>query len=130
MIRRALIALAIAAAPAAPAGAQTLLGEYYSLISPTDMVNSSGVPLRDACAVLQQDRANYHRFGRRDPGDGPDPWFAAPAARAVLGTNCRFAPGNEYVGQYIASGRTRAVWVQVYGSGGFPSYVVVHEGAG
>lgn len=127
--RAAAVTVALAFAGSA-AAAQEYMGDYYSSISATDMRNSSGVPLGDACAIIQQDRANWHRFGRRDDGDMGDPWFGSSEARAVIGANCVMAPGSEYVGQWIATGRPRYVRVQVFGNGGWPSYVIVSEGAG
>jgi hypothetical protein len=46
------------------ARAQSLIGECYDLIGPADFYDSSGVPLDDFGAILQQDRANFHRFSR------------------------------------------------------------------
>ena len=113
-----------------PAVAQELLGGYFALIGPEDMRNSSGAALGNICAIVQQDRANYHKFGIRQEYDEGDPWFATPAARQKISQNCRIAPGSEYIPLAILRGETRYIRVQVFGSGGVPQYVVVHEGAG
>ncbi len=51
------------------------LASYYATIGREDFYNSSGSPLRDVGAVVQQDRANFHRFGLRHSGDETDPYF-------------------------------------------------------
>lgn len=40
--------------------------------------------LRDPGQILRQERANYHRFGIRQPGDAGDAWFADMQNRVVL----------------------------------------------
>lgn len=77
----ACIALLLAAVPAA---AQPYIGSYSAWIGGQDLYNSNGTRLWEAWQVIRQDRANYHRFMRRDPQDGGDPWFANPNARAQL----------------------------------------------
>lgn len=124
------LSLATLFAVPVPASAQQMIAQYYASLSPTDMVNSNGQRLRDICQVLQQDRANYHRFGRRDDGDQWDPVFSSRQARAVISSSCQMAPGNDYLAEFIRSGRSRYVYVEVYGVGSAPSYVIVHEGAG
>jgi hypothetical protein len=76
-----LIALMFASAPA---GAQGLLGSYSAWIGQQDLYNSRGQRLTETWQIIRQDRANFHRFNRRDPGDGNDPWFANANARASL----------------------------------------------
>lgn len=61
-----------------------VLSSYYTTISANDRVNSRGVPLSDFGAMLQQDRANYHRFGRPDPGDQSDGFFMVAEMRASI----------------------------------------------
>ncbi|MEM7644408.1 MAG: hypothetical protein AAF366_18060 [Pseudomonadota bacterium] len=67
-----------------PAAAQRTVAAYYAALGPQDYVNSRGQPLTSLGAVLQQDRANYHRFGRPDPFDEGDPYFGDPATRARI----------------------------------------------
>ncbi len=83
MLRYALIFVLSLAAPSASAE-EVLLGTYRTLISSTDMVSSKGVPLTDPAAMIQQDRANYHRYNLRDAVDADDGWFADPAKRAKI----------------------------------------------
>lgn len=57
---------------------------YRARIGAGDHFNSRGVRLPDAAQVVQQDRANYHIRGIRDPEDEFDPRFAERAARRTL----------------------------------------------
>ncbi|SFE55693.1 hypothetical protein SAMN04488523_108109 [Sulfitobacter brevis] len=67
------------------AGAVAVEPAYYcAKISSGDQITSKGQKLQDAGAILQQDRANYHRFNLRDFGDQLDPIFADPAVRAQI----------------------------------------------
>ncbi|MEM6758395.1 MAG: hypothetical protein AAF601_02845 [Pseudomonadota bacterium] len=110
--------------------AQQLIAEYYAILTGPDLSNSRGVPLGSFCAVVQQDRANYHRFGIRQDGDDWDPIFADRAARATISTNCQLAAGSEYVPASLAQYGSKYVRVQVYGAGGVPTLILVGEGAG
>lgn len=53
-------------------------------VDPQDRTNSRGVPLSTALAIIQQDRANLHRFGRAGPIDEYDPVFANQEARMSI----------------------------------------------
>lgn len=110
--------------------AQQLIAEYYTSLTGADLRNSRGVPLGNFCAIVQQDRANHHRFGIRHDGDQWDPIFADRAARAQISSTCQLAAGSEYIPSMIAQYGSRYVWVRVYGSGGWPTLVLVAEGAG
>jgi len=112
------------------ARAQTLIGEYHALIGPADHYNSSGVRLGDFGAILQQDRANFHRFGRRDELDGWDPIFGDPAQRARIPQIWRIAPGSEYIPNSVVAGGTNYVYVRIFGYGNEPQFIIVQEGAG
>ncbi|MGR3464178.1 hypothetical protein [Limimaricola sp.] len=121
-------ALAILAPPAL---AQEEITSYTAWLSPNDMVNSRGVRLTGIAAILQQDRANYHRFGRRDQYDGGDGLFASREMRARIPDLYARGPGAPaYILDDIRSGRGHYVWVRVIGRGGRPDYIEVHEGAG
>jgi hypothetical protein len=79
-------ALAFAVAIGAPtlAQAQQLIGSYVALLSAADHFNSNGQRLTSAAAIIRQDRANFHRFGVRDPQDEGDAFFADEGNRAAL----------------------------------------------
>ena len=74
--------LAIGAPPSAQA--QQLIGSYVALLSEADHFNSSGQRLTSAAAIIRQDRANFHRFGIKDPQDEGDAFFADEGNRAAL----------------------------------------------
>jgi hypothetical protein len=80
------IGIAIGLAIGAPtlAQAQQLIGSYVALLSEADHFNSSGQRLSSAAAIIRQDRANFHRFGIKDPQDEGDAFFADEGNRAAL----------------------------------------------
>ncbi|MDR4306927.1 hypothetical protein IHQ68_09885 [Chelatococcus sambhunathii] len=66
---------------AAPALADS---SYCARLGENDHYSSKGQRLTSVGAVIQQDRANYHRFGRPDPEDQGDPVFSNKASRDLL----------------------------------------------
>ncbi len=114
------------------AQAESLLVEYYSGLGPNDAFNSRGQPLDDLCAIVQQDRANWHRFNRRDEFDQGDGFFTSSDRRAMMTGRCVYDPAY-YAdpGVRIRNGtRYFYVHVRVFGSNGRISRVLVTEGAG
>ncbi|GGL76571.1 hypothetical protein [Wenxinia marina] len=110
---------------ALPAAAQqwNQLAYYVAWIGPEDMRNSSGVRLTSLGAVLQQDRANVHRFNIRHPQDEYDPVFGNQSVRAMipqLYQNGGRAPGLEAA---VASGQPFGVSVFVCGYGSTPQVI-------
>ncbi|MCT4554858.1 MAG: hypothetical protein N4A53_09250 [Pelagimonas sp.] len=117
-IKSLLIAVSIAIglmASAAPLQAQEQFwGTYMTYLGPEDRVNSRGVRLTSAEAIVQQDRANMHRFGIRHAHDERDPWFNTKESRAAMGRALR-------IPSYYADIITRQdalVVVSVFGIGG------------
>lgn len=92
-----------------------LVARYRTRLSQADHVGSRGTPLRTAAAVIQQDRANYHRLGRRDPEDQPDPVFQNDAERNFVPRY--LAPLARGVGQQILLG-TPLVEITITGAPG------------
>jgi hypothetical protein len=86
MIRTLILALTLGAAmiAATPGRAQELIESYTAFLSEADHFNSNGQRLTSAAAIIRQDRANYHRFGRGDPGDEGDSFFASVGNREAL----------------------------------------------
>lgn len=81
--KRHFIAAAVFAALAAasPARADQFLGSYVARISSSDHYASDGYALDTAAQMVRQDRANFHKFGIRDPEDENDPWFRSTSSR-------------------------------------------------
>lgn len=69
---------------AGTARAEDMLGSYTARISDRDHRASDGYPLSSAAQMVRQDRANYHKFRRRDGDDQGDPWFRTDGSRADL----------------------------------------------
>lgn len=61
-----------------------LIESYIAQIGYQDLYNSSGQRLTRPWQVIRQDRANYHRFGRRDRLDQGDSFFADELNRSVM----------------------------------------------
>ena len=110
------------------AEAESLMFEYYTMLSSRDTYNSRGAPLNDVCAIVQQDRANVHKFGNPD-GDAPDSFFTSPERRAMITGKCDYVRGYHTVDR-IRSQFIGFVLVRVYGSGGFVTRVQILEAAG
>ena len=82
-MRRLLLALGLVLSLPAAASAQQLLETYTAYLSWNDHFNSNGDRLTEPWQVIRQDRANYHRFGERDPLDEWDSFFASIDNRAA-----------------------------------------------
>ncbi|MEO1609895.1 MAG: hypothetical protein AAFR90_11265 [Pseudomonadota bacterium] len=102
-----------------PASAESFMFSYNTLLSPVDAFNSRGEPLEGWCALLKQDRANFHRFNKRDADDEADPFFNTSERRALMSGKCEVDPrAFKDPGAQIRSGnREFYLNVRVYGDG-------------
>ena len=69
-------------------GSMALGGDilFSAKLSAKDHYNSAGEKLTSVAAIIQQDRANFHKFNQRDPEDQSDGgMFSSAKARAELG---------------------------------------------
>jgi|GEM_PF-800246 len=57
---------------------------YIARIGPDDYYSSRGVRLQSVAEILQQDRANVHRFGLKDPEDQYDNYFRTVSRRRLI----------------------------------------------
>lgn len=110
--------------PLASAQEYGSVGGYYAVISEQDMYNSRGVRLGDLGAVLQQDRANYHRFGRGQPGDEWDPFFGDRGARSTITQLYRASGGQPELETMIRRGQPFRAYILLCGYGGRPSVLI------
>mgnify|MGYP003650370746 CR=1 FL=1 len=109
--------------------AQSVMGTYSAYIGPQDMVSSSGKQLGSLCAMVQQDRANFHRFNRRDGSDGSDPVFYDKTLRGRIVNTCELTESGRNVYERARRGNPVFVTVRVLNDGG-EMRVVVSEQAG
>lgn len=107
------------------AQAQQLIAGYYTTIGPNDLFNSGGARLTSLGQILQQDRANLHRFGRPDPFDQSDPVFADQALRARIPDLYAAGPGEDLIERIVLQGNALEVFVQLCGNAGSIRYLVV-----
>lgn len=101
-----------------------LIESYVAYIGDDDLYNSQGVRLTEPWQIIRQDRANFHRFGLRDPGDENDSFFASSRNRAIMERML----ANGRISRQAARDLVRGgalVLVEIYGSGSIGRYVVV-----
>ncbi|WP_020180790.1 hypothetical protein [Methylopila sp. M107] len=84
MTRANLASVCAAFALIALAGPAVAESRYCARLSEQDHFSSSGQRLTTVGAVIQQDRANFHRFGRADPEDESDAIFSNKRNRELL----------------------------------------------
>jgi len=67
-----------------PVGAKGHLFTYVFAVDPQDRVNSRGAALGNALGLIQQDRANMHRFNAAGPLDEWDGYFTDLNRRSMI----------------------------------------------
>jgi len=99
---------------------------YTAVLSERDHFNSQGERLTEPAAIIRQDRANFHKFGKRDPGDESDGYFASTKNRAELEKLIERGTMAPAVRRMIVNG-TPVVVVSVFrgASGDFADVTVV-----
>ena len=105
-----------------------LMFQYTTTLSPRDTYNSRGASLNDVCAIVQQDRANVHRFGNPD-GETPDSFFTSTERRALIAGKCDY-DRNLYTVDGIRNQYRADVLVRVYGRDNSISRVLILPFAG
>lgn len=101
-----------------------LIEEYSAYIGRDDLYNSSGTRLGSPWQVLRQDRANFHQFKIRQPGDQGDGFFSSKANRASFERMLRQGQISPAAGRMIMKGDV-LVHVQIWGEGDTGTYVRV-----
>ncbi len=95
------------------AGDAELVESYMAVLSERDHLNSRGERLTDAAAIIRQDRANYHKLRKRDPGDEGDGYFADANNREALENLIKGGSSTKAALRAITKG-TPAVLVQIF----------------
>ena len=108
----AAIFAAVAVAPAA-AKQEEMLESYCAQLSARDHFNSNGQRLTTAAAIIRQDRANFHKFGKRDRGDENDSFFKITANRARLEALIAEGQSESSALRRVVNGEPR-ICVEVY----------------
>lgn len=111
----ALCLAAVLALPV-PAQAQELLESYVAYLSPQDHYNSRGTRLTAVWQIIRQDRANFHRYGIRDPGDEWDSFFGSMENRAIAERMLANGYIDRNTARYIVN-NAATVRVDIYGYG-------------
>lgn len=113
----------------APAFAQTILETYRAEIAPADIRNSKGAALSDPGAVLAQDRANVHRFGKRQAGDTVDGFFGSRELRAAIPGLLARGTMTRAAARALRAGNGTVLEISVWGQGRNPDYIAVDVAA-
>ena len=108
------VAAGLLALPEAAMACQSrFVGAYNAVISRQDTFASDGLRLNNVAAILQQDRANVHRYNRGDRGDSADSMFRSAESRALIprwlhevtpGARAAILRGNAYVNVRVYEG--------------------------
>ena len=104
--------------------ADTLRESYVADLSEQDHFNSKGERLTEAAAIIRQDRANFHKLGKRDPGDGRDRFFADANNREILEQLLQRGRSNKSALRSIVKG-TPTIIVKIYQAASGRDYVNV-----
>jgi hypothetical protein len=114
----------LAMAPGVVLAQDSWLGSYVAYLGPNDHFNSNGARLTQPWQIIRQDRANYHRFGVRDPGDAWDAYFGSANNRAAMEGLLQRGTIDPSIRNAIVNSN---VWVEVsiYGYGNTLTYVEV-----
>jgi hypothetical protein len=105
-------------------GDDGLVESYVAVLSEQDHLNSSGERLTSAAAIIRQDRANFHKLGKRDPGDEGDRFFASANNREILEQLLNRGTSRPAVLRAIVNG-TPTVTVKIYRTASGNNYVNV-----
>lgn len=125
MIKNLLPLTALALTISAPGLlADELKEQYVAVLSENDHFNSKGARLKDAAAIIRQDRANYHKYGIRDRGDTGDSFFSDAGNRELLERMLNRGSSSRGAINSIVSG-TPVVLVQIFESSSGHDYVNV-----
>ena len=62
----------------------TKIGSYNAMFTNKDFTNSSGAKISGTAAVIQQDRANYHKFNKKDELDTGSGFFNSVSRRSQI----------------------------------------------
>lgn len=125
-MKRIFLAAAIVMASLAPAAADELLETYIAELGPDDHYNSRGRRLTAAWQIIRQDRANFHRFGVRDPLDEGDSFFDSMQNRATAERMLRRGVLSRGLSRRIVNGNV-VVRVEIWGYGTTGTSLRVYE---
>jgi len=106
------------------AGGDILLESYSAVLSEHDHLNSNGDRLDNAAAIIRQDRANFHKLGKRDPGDESDKFFASAENRDILEQLLKRGHSNPAILRTIING-TPTITVSIYRSAAGANFINV-----
>ncbi len=107
------IAVGLLLSLCSPVLADDLIESYVARLSANDHFNSNGARLTSPAMIIRQDRANYHKFGRRDVEDQGDSFFQKAENRETLQKLLQRGYSSPSVYQAIVNGQP-LIRVSVY----------------
>ena len=87
---------------------------YLTVISENDRHDSKGNRLKKFEQVIRQDRANFHKYGKKDDGDEGDNSFGTATGRANLEGYLKIGTTNADVRKRILNGKELYVAVSIW----------------
>ncbi len=106
------------------AAADVLVESYEAVLSKRDHFNSAGERLDNVAAIIRQDRANFHKFGKRDEGDHGDTFFSKAKNREILERLLQRGRTTKAVMNSIVNG-TPVILVRIYENDAGENYINV-----
>ncbi len=108
----------------------TLMESYTAKLSYKDHHNSSGTRLMKVAGIIRQDRANFHKFRKRDSQDTWDRFFSSKSNRATMERMLRRGNITRFARNAIVNG-TPLIKVRIYdghGSGDYIKITIINDG--
>ena len=87
---------------------------YLTVISENDRQDSNGNRLKKFEQVIRQDRANFHKYGKKDDGDEGDNSFGTATGRAKLEGYLKTGKTDADVRKLILNGKELYVAVSIW----------------
>jgi len=112
--------------------ADELMESYTAKLSYKDHHNSGGSRLTKVAGIIRQDRANFHKFHRRDSADTWDRFFSSKSNRATMERMIRRGSISGSARNTIIYG-TPTIKVRIYNGYGNGDYVkinILNRGSG
>lgn len=116
MLRKIVISAMFAITFPGLASAEELLESYVALLSSQDHFNSGGTRLTLPWQIIRQDRANFHKFGKRDDLDEWDSFFGSIENRAAAERMLARGSISPGLSAKIVNGEV-VIRVEIFGNG-------------
>jgi len=124
-MKKLVLGLALALAIPSIGFSGELMESYTAKLSYKDHHNSYGSRLTKVAGIIRQDRANFHKFRRRDYADTWDRFFSSKSNRATMERMIRRGSISRSARNAIIYG-TPTIKVRIYEGYGNGDYVKIN----